>query len=99
MTLTLWEEGEVTYVGSRVRSLPSTISAVRAKKLIIGGGHAFLTFVVTPTKQAKKDLLDILVVREYLDVFLTDYSKLPPQREVEFGIECVPSINPIYKAP
>ena len=39
-----WGEGEVTYVGSRVRSLPPTISAVRAKKLIIGGGQAFLAF-------------------------------------------------------
>jgi hypothetical protein len=88
----------VTYVGSRVRSLPPTISAVQARKLIIGGGQAFLAFVVAPTKQEKKDLLDIPVVYEYLDVFSTDYSRSPPQREVEFGIECVPGTNPISKA-
>jgi hypothetical protein len=42
---------------------------------------------------------DIPVVCEYPDVFLSDYSGLPPQREVEFGIECVLDINPISKAP
>jgi hypothetical protein len=39
------------------------------------------------------------VMFEYPDVFLSDYSGLPPQREVEFGIECVPDTNPISKAP
>jgi hypothetical protein len=36
-------------------------------------------------------------VREYPDVFSTDYSGLPSQREVEFGIECVLGTNPIFK--
>jgi hypothetical protein len=30
---------------------------------------------------------------------LIDYSRLPSQREVEFGIECVLGTNPISKAP
>jgi hypothetical protein len=47
--LTLWVEGKVTYFGSQARSLPPTISAVQAKKLIIGGGQVFLAFVA-PTK-------------------------------------------------
>jgi hypothetical protein len=51
---------------------------VQARKLIIEGGQAFLAFVVAPMKQAKKNLEDILVVCEYPDVFLTDYSRLPP---------------------
>ena len=55
----------MTYIGSRARSLPLTISAVWARKLIIGGGQAFLVFVVAPTKQAKKNLEDISVVCEY----------------------------------
>jgi hypothetical protein len=99
VTLTPQGEGKVTYIGSRLRSLPPTISAVQARKLIIEGNQAFLAFVVAPTKQAKKNLEDILVVCEYPNVFSTDYSRLPPQREVEFGIEFVPSTNPISKAP
>jgi hypothetical protein len=99
VTLTLWGEGKVMYVGSQARYLPLTISAVQARKLIIIGDQAFLAFVVTPTKQAKKNLEDILVVCEYLDVFSIDYSRLPPYREMEFGIECVLGTNPISKAP
>jgi hypothetical protein len=72
---------------------------VQARKLIVGGDQAFLTFIVAPTKQAKKNLEDIPVVCEYPDVFSSDYSGLPSQREVEFGIECVPNTNPISKAP
>jgi hypothetical protein len=98
VTLTSWGEGKVRYVGSRARSLPPTILAMRARKLIIGGGQAFLAFVVAPTKQAKKNLGDILVVYEYPNVFSTDYSGLPLQREVEFRIECVSSTNLISKA-
>jgi hypothetical protein len=95
----LWGEGKVTYVGSRARSLSPTILAMQARKLMIKGDQAFLAFVVTPMKQPKKNLKDILVVCEYSDGFLTNYSRLPPQREVEFRIECVPSTNPIFKAP
>ena len=81
-----------------MRSLPPTISVVQAMKLIIEGDQAYLAFVVAPTKQAKKNLEEIPVVCKYLDVFSIDYSRLPPQREVEFGIECVLGANPISKA-
>jgi hypothetical protein len=66
-------------------------------KLIIGGGQVLLAFVVTPTKQANKNLEDIPMVCEYPDVFSTDYSGLQPQKAVEFGIECVLGTNPISK--
>ena len=39
------------------------------------------------------------MVREYPYVFSTDYSRLPQQREVEFGIECMAGTSPISKAP
>ena len=66
------------YVGSQVRSLPWMISVVQARKLITGGGQAFLAFVVSLTKEEKKDLQDITMVREYPGVFSTDYFGLPP---------------------
>ena len=53
VTLTLWGEGKVTYIGLRVRSLPPMISAVQARKLIIGGDQAFLAFVIALTKQRR----------------------------------------------
>jgi hypothetical protein len=72
---------------------------MQARKLIVGGDQAFFAFIVTPMKQAKKNLEDIPMVCKYPDVFSSDYSRLPPQREVEFGTECVPSTDPISKAP
>ena len=93
-----WEEGEVMYEGLRVRSLPPTISAVQARKLILGGGKAFLAFVVALAKAEKKDLQDIFMVRDYPDVFSIDYSGLPPQKQMEFGIECALNTNLISKA-
>ena len=59
-----------------MRSLPSMISVVRAMKLIIGGGQAFLAFVAS-MKEEKKDLQDIPLVQEYPDAFLIDYFGLP----------------------
>jgi hypothetical protein len=99
VTLTPWGEGKVTYVETRARSLPPMILAMQARKLIVGGDQAFLALIVASTKQARKNLEDIHVVCEYPDVFSLNYSGLPPQREVEFGIESVPGTNPILKAP
>ena len=83
------------YVRLQARSFPPTISVVQARKLIIGGDQAYLAFVVSPAMQAKNNQEEIPMVCEYPDVFSTDHSRLPPQRVVEFGIECVPGTNPI----
>jgi hypothetical protein len=39
VSLKPWEEVEVTFVGSKVWSLPSIISAISVKKLITSGNH------------------------------------------------------------
>ena len=41
----------------------------------------------------------IPIEREFPDVFLDDLPSLPPDREVEFGIDVVPGVDPISKAP
>jgi hypothetical protein len=58
-----------------------------------------LAFVIAPAKEVKKNLQDIPVVQDYPDVFSIDYSRLSLQKEVEFGIDCMPGTNPISKAP
>jgi hypothetical protein len=72
MMLTPWGEGKMTYVRSRMRSLPPMISAMWARKLLIGEGQAFLAFIIASTKQAKKNLEDIPVACKYPVVFLTN---------------------------
>ena len=42
---------------------------------------------------------DILVVREYPDVFLEDIPKFPLEREIEFTFKLVPGTRPISIAP
>ena len=42
---------------------------------------------------------DILVVSELRDVFLAELPGLPPQREIDFDIELVPSAQPISRVP
>jgi hypothetical protein len=44
-----------------------------------------------------KEICDILVVCEFLDIFLDDLPGLPPDREVEFVIELKPGTAPISK--
>ena len=44
-------------------------------------------------------LEDILVVREFLDIFPDDLPGIPLDREIEFQIELAPGTEPISKAP
>ena len=46
------------------------------------------------TKKVEPSLSDIPIVCNYSDVFLEELSGLPPQREIEFAIDVVPSATP-----
>ncbi|GJY48974.1 reverse transcriptase domain-containing protein [Tanacetum coccineum] len=50
-------------------------------------------------KSNKKRLENILVVREFLEVFLEDLPGLPPVRQVEFQIDLIPGAAPVARAP
>ena len=50
-------------------------------------------------KEAKLTVEKILIVREFVDVFPKDLPGLPPIKEIEFGIEVIPSTSPISKQP
>jgi hypothetical protein len=43
--------------------------------------------------------MDVRTVSEFLDVFPEELPCMPPDREIEFVIEFVPSIAPIFKRP
>jgi hypothetical protein len=44
-------------------------------------------------------LEEILLVQEYLDVFLGELSGMPPDRDIEFLIELLPGTPPISRRP
>ena len=50
---------------------------------------------MTNVAEVDQKLKDILVVREYLDVFHEDISDFLPKKEIEFTIELVLGTGPI----
>ncbi|GJV97639.1 putative nucleotidyltransferase, ribonuclease H [Tanacetum coccineum] len=48
---------------------------------------------------AEKQLQDVPVIRNFLEVFLDDLPRLPPPRKVKFRIELVPGAAPVARAP
>ena len=58
------------------------------------------TSLTTTLNQVEgKNVADILVVREYPDVFPDDLPGMPPDRDVEFTIELQPGTAPISRRP
>jgi len=61
------------------------------------GYDAYLTYVRdvnidTPTVDS------VLVVRDFPDEFLADLSGMPPDRDIDFGIDLLPGTKPIYSS-
>nr|GFD27643.1 putative reverse transcriptase domain-containing protein [Tanacetum cinerariifolium] len=54
---------------------------------------------VMKNKSDEKRLENILVVREYPDVFQEELRGLPPVRQVEFQIDLTPRAAPVARAP
>ncbi|KAJ0016992.1 hypothetical protein Pint_12065 [Pistacia integerrima] len=81
------------------RILPScVISAMTTRRLLRKQCPSCLAHVVD-TRINELRLEDILVVREFPDVFPKDLPGLPPDREVEFTIDLVPGLALISMAP
>ncbi|MCI61996.1 cellular nucleic acid-binding protein, partial [Trifolium medium] len=49
--------------------------------------------------ESENKMEELPVVCEFPDVFPGDVSDVPPEREVEFAIELMPSTSPISMAP
>jgi hypothetical protein len=62
--------------------------------MILEGCQVYLACIKESSHEEKK-IEDIPVVQEFLDIFLEDLRRLPPNREIEFCIE----LAPISKAP
>ncbi|GJT72959.1 putative reverse transcriptase domain-containing protein [Tanacetum coccineum] len=70
------------------------------KALCVQGERNFgKTKTLMSTKANEPTLSDILIVRDFEDVFPDDLSGLPPQRQVEFHIDLIPGATPVAKSP
>ena len=89
---------EFEFVGDR-RVLPTcVIFALEVKRLLQKGCEAYIAHVID-TSISEVDLKNVPVVCEFPDVFPEDLPGLPPDRELEFGIEVLPGSTPISIPP
>ncbi|XP_070053397.1 uncharacterized protein [Nicotiana tomentosiformis] len=84
--------GTLDYVPSRV------VSFLKAQLMVSKGFEAYLAFV----RDFSVDTLtveSVLVVRDYLDVFSADLPGMPPDRDIDFGIDLLLGTQPISIPP
>nr|GEW26839.1 hypothetical protein [Tanacetum cinerariifolium] len=74
------------------------ISCIKARKYIERGCHLFLAHV-TEKKSKEKQLEDMLVIRDFHEVFPEELPGLPLPRQVGFRIDLVPGAAPVARAP
>ncbi|KAD4586561.1 hypothetical protein E3N88_24162 [Mikania micrantha] len=74
------------------------MSCMKATKYIQKGYTAILALITEQPKKERK-IEDIVVVRDYPEVFPEDLPGLPPKRQIEFQIDLTPGAAPIAKAP
>nr|GEX72429.1 reverse transcriptase domain-containing protein [Tanacetum cinerariifolium] len=74
------------------------ISCIKARKYIEKGCHLFLSHI-TEKEKSEKRLKDVLVIRDFLEIFSDDLSGLPLPRQVKFKIDLVPGVAPIARTP
>ncbi|GJR79528.1 retrotransposon protein, putative, ty3-gypsy subclass [Tanacetum coccineum] len=92
------ENPKFVYQGAPASGLVKVFSAMKARKLIRHGCEGYLATIQDTSKEASS-LEDQPIVNEFPDVFPEELPGLPPEREVKFTIELVPSAEPISKAP
>ncbi|XP_070046222.1 uncharacterized protein [Nicotiana tomentosiformis] len=79
--------------------IPSNVvSFLKAQRMVESGRETYLAFMMdvsvdTPTVES------VPVVRDFTYVFPKDLSGMPPDRDINFGIDLVPSTQPISILP
>ncbi|XP_070057850.1 uncharacterized protein [Nicotiana tomentosiformis] len=74
------------------------VSFMKAQRLLKKGWLGLLA-IVNDTRKETVSIENILVVREFSDVFLEDLPGLPLVREIDFGIDLPPDTYPILIPP
>ena len=71
---------------------------MQARRFLRKGCEAFLALVLD-SKRGQVNLEDILVIKEFSDVFPEELPGLPPEREVDLAIEVLHGATSISRAP
>lgn len=84
------------FFGSTLTARPMIISAIQKNKDLSCGAEAYLLQVVSKNFE-NNSVEDI--VREFLDLFVDDLSRLSPFKENEFAINLEPRVALVHKTP
>nr|GFC00314.1 putative reverse transcriptase domain-containing protein [Tanacetum cinerariifolium] len=77
------------------------ISCAKTQKYMLKGCQVFVAHVTTKEaegKSKKKQLENVPIVWDFLEVFLEDLSGLPSTRQVVFQIDLIPGAAPVARA-
>ncbi|GJW54241.1 putative reverse transcriptase domain-containing protein [Tanacetum coccineum] len=88
--------------GKGKKSKLSITSCTKTQKYIKKGCPIFLAYIrkkETEDKLEEKQLEDVPIVRDFLEVFPEDFPGLPQMRQVEFQFDLVPGATPMVRAP
>ena len=95
-------EKSINVKGIHRRTTIRHISTLQLKRAVRKGCKYYAITITNEENLNKTDKLkleDILVLREYVNVFSEEILGLPPKRELDFTIEPVPGVVPSSKAP
>ena len=92
------DQFEVIVHGVRSSPMSNVISAMQAQRLLRKGCEAFLSLVID-SKRGQIELENILVVKDFSDVFPEELPGIPPVREVDLSIEILLGTAPTSGAP
>jgi hypothetical protein len=79
--------------GERPGKVLRITSCLNARRYLLGQCEAFLAQIDEKKPEGKK-ISEILVVKDFQDVFPNDVSGLPPARQIEFRIDLIPGAAP-----
>ncbi|XP_016702233.1 uncharacterized protein [Gossypium hirsutum] len=88
------EDEEVILIRERWDYLSNVISVLVVEKLVRKGCEVYLAYV-SVSGSGDSFVGDIRTVRDFSDVFPEELPRLPPSREVKFGIELLPGTTPM----
>ncbi|KAJ9547592.1 hypothetical protein OSB04_020135 [Centaurea solstitialis] len=92
--------GELIVYGEGRKKQLAFRSVAKAGRYLRHGCAGYLAYAMTSSTEEKKlAVADVPVVSDYPDVFPEDLPGIPPEREVDFGIDLVPGAAPVARTP
>ncbi|KAJ9552733.1 hypothetical protein OSB04_016778 [Centaurea solstitialis] len=92
--------GELIVYGKGRRKQLAFCSVAKARRRLQRGCKGYLAYAVIGQTEGRKLLVaDVPVVSEYPNIFPEDLPGIPPDRQVEFGIDLVPGAAPVARTP